>query len=73
MRRRDHPQIGDIWANSSNNIIWTILNKEYDKHHEEWKLTVLIGGNANGDEGKIKMAYFDKDFSELEGIYWKVA
>lgn len=72
MRRRDHPQVGDVWM-AQGDVIWTILEKEYDRQHEEWRLTVLIGGNANGDEGKIKYAYFDKDFIELEGIYWKVA
>jgi len=71
MRRRDHPQVGDVWM-AYDRIIWTILDKEYDEDSQTWALTILIGGDANGDEGKTKIAYLNKDFSELEGIYWKV-
>jgi len=70
MRKRDHPQIGDLWANSDSSVVFTVLSKERDE--SGWMLTILIGGNAGGDEGQIQNAYMDEDFTELDGIYWRV-
>jgi hypothetical protein len=70
MRRRDHPQIGDLWANSDKSVVFTVLDKERDE--SGWMLTILVGGNADGDEGQIKNAYMDEDFSKLDGVYWRI-
>lgn len=72
MRRRDHPKIGDVWATSDRSVIFTVLNKEYDEVYKGWLLTILIGGNADGEEGTIRTATMDYDFKELDGVYWKI-
>ena len=71
MRRRDHPQIGDLWISACMTKSFTVLGKERDE--SGWHITILVGGDAGGEEGQIKHAYFDEEFTELEGIYWKVA
>lgn len=69
MRRRDHPQVGELWVSSCMSKSFLVLKKERDE--SGWDLTILIGGDADGDEGQIKHAYLDEDFSELDGIYWR--
>jgi hypothetical protein len=66
MRRRDHPQVGDIWATADQSIFFTVLRKTKNIEEDRWDLTILV-------EGDIKHASVDKDFKDIEGVYWKVA
>ena len=66
MRRRDHPQVGDVWATSDNGVFFTLLQKEPNDEYGGWDITILVNGN-------VETAYMDKDFSQLDGVYWKVA
>lgn len=67
MRRRDHPQIGEIWVTSDRDKAFTVLDKQPDPYHgfeDGWLLTILVDGN-------IEHASLSSDFKELDGIWWK--
>lgn len=71
MRRRDYPQIGDVWANSDGTTIFTVLDKVYNEAFLEWDLTIVVCGEDEKQNG-IQTAHMSEDFSELDGVYWKV-
>ena len=65
MRRRDHPQVGDIWATWDKNIHFVVLEKKQNNQYNGWDLVMLVNG-------QIEEAFLDKDFSQLDGVYWKL-
>jgi hypothetical protein len=65
MRRRDHPQIGDLWANSDSSSVFIVLEKTFCKECNDWELIVLLNGEK-------RTVYYDKDFKKLDGQYWKL-
>jgi hypothetical protein len=66
MRERDYPQIGELWTLSDNSKVFTVLDKQPDPNYKGgWVLTILVDGN-------VEKAYLSNNFSELDGIWWKV-
>jgi hypothetical protein len=67
MRERDYPQIGELWTLSDNSKVFTVLDKQPDPEYKGWWiLTILVDGN-------VETAHLSNNFSELDGIWWKVA